>query len=277
MKAITSERVSDSYSDRPHTRLIRRIHVATYEFAKPYADGARVLDFGCGTGYGCAILAECASRVVGVDVAQEAIKESVSKHHSPSIHFLRIGDVQLAPLPFAGRSFDVVTSFQVVEHLRNPVPYLREIVRVLRPSGVFLVSTPNRLARLFPAQRPWNRFHFCEYDAASLQRFLCSAFACVKVLGLSGPALVPELTRTARLRTVLFPITNILVPDMVRRPCLSVLGKAQSYFSSHVVFAEAAEDQSTNEQMAWTGDVSRRASDLLAICRKAVGHAVPDK
>ena len=121
--------------------LIEAEHVARYRWAAQVAAGRRVLDAGCGTGYGCVLLAEGgAEDVVGVDIAAEVL-DSV-RSDMPDAVRLDVADV--AELPYADGEFDLVVCFDVVEHLEDPGRALDEMVRVLAGDGVLLVSTPNR-------------------------------------------------------------------------------------------------------------------------------------
>jgi len=134
-----------------------------------------VLDLGCGTGYGSALLsqAEQAARVVGLDRARPG-RES---RHSRAI-FVR-GDLNC--LPFAAEGFDLVVSFQVIEHLEDPSAYLAGISRVLRPEGVALLTTPNRLQ----SDRE-NPYHVHEYEADELAGLLGRYFERVEMRGVGA-------------------------------------------------------------------------------------------
>src|SRR5262249_52993072 len=133
-------------------------HIARYGFAARFARGKRVLDIGCGTGYGVAELAHDAALAVGIDPAAEAFGEA------------RDGRAQLirasaAALPFPPQSFELVTAFEVIEHLSDWPHLLEEARRVLCAGGMFLVSTPNR--RYYAETRARagpNPFHVHEFE-----------------------------------------------------------------------------------------------------------------
>jgi SAM-dependent methyltransferase len=153
------------------------LHLKRYEFARRYCTGADVLDAGCGVGYGTAFLAEQAGRVVGVDLSEQAIAYARGRYALANVEFV-VGDV--AALPLSDDSFDAVCAFETIEHLPEPVCFLREVKRVLRPGGVFVVSTP-QVERTETA--PVNPHHETEYSAADLERLLGSAFASVELYG----------------------------------------------------------------------------------------------
>ncbi len=141
------------------------IHRKAYSRAAELARGREVLDLGCNNGAGTALIAQAARRVRGVDVSPRAIASARRKYRSSGIEFHRVDGA--AP-QFPDRSFDMVTSFQVIEHVLDVAAYLAEVRRVLRPAGIALLTTPNRVIRLDPGMKPWNRFHVTEYTASGL-------------------------------------------------------------------------------------------------------------
>ncbi len=158
-------------------------HLARYAFAVSHAErlldgraGAaapralRVLDAGCGSGYGAAELASLglAVEVVGVDSSEEALAYARAHYATPNLRFDR-GDCQA--LEFADGELDLVVAFEVLEHLSAPATFLEQAARVLRPSGQLLVSTPNR--HYYSEERGYtNPFHTREYNPAEFDALL---------------------------------------------------------------------------------------------------------
>lgn len=175
-------------------RVLHAMHVRAYDEAVSRAAGRDVLDLGCNSGYGTLRLAAVARRVVGVDVNADAIEAARTRPGADAASFRVIDGVAL---PFPDGSFDLVASFQVVEHIDDPGPYLAEIARVLRPDGVALLTTPNAAIRLDPGMPPWNRFHVREYRAAELSAVLGPYFEQVEVLGMQAP---PDIAAVERAR-----------------------------------------------------------------------------
>ena len=137
-------------------------HLARYAFAVRLARGKRVLDAGCGAGYGSAELALAAESVVGVDIAAEAIEFAQANYQLPN---LRFEQASCTALPFANASFDLVVAFEVIEHLEDWRGFLQDACRVLAPAGQLIVSTPNKL--YYTASRGIhgaNPFHVHEFD-----------------------------------------------------------------------------------------------------------------
>lgn len=138
-------------------------HLARYAFARQYAAARRVLDAGCGTGYGSAELAGVAAQVVGFDVAREAIDDARSRFSRAGLHFTVASG---GSMPFATEAFDLVVAFEVIEHLEDQRGFLKECARVLKPGSLLIVSSPNRLYYAESrAKTGPNPFHTHEFEA----------------------------------------------------------------------------------------------------------------
>lgn len=164
-----------------------RRHEAAYEWLLPIVAGLRVLEVGCGEGYGTAMLAGSAASIVGVDY--DALTATHAAATYPRAAFVR---GNLAALPFADGSFDALVTLQVIEHVWNHREFVAECLRVLRPGGVLVVTTPNRLTFSPGSDVPLNPFHTKEFTAAELAQLLArGGFEVTDVFGLhAGPRLV---------------------------------------------------------------------------------------
>jgi SAM-dependent methyltransferase len=222
----TGERVIEEYYlSSPERYLIYLFHTATYRFALEHARGNRVLDYGCGSGYGSHLLAPACHSITGVDVSADAVAYAAEHYQAANLDYRRIDRAEVARLPFADESFDTVLSFQVIEHIRDVEPYLSEIWRVLKPKGVFVCATPDRSTRLFPWQKPWNIFHVHEFGARDLAQRLTTKFADVEMWRMGGkPAVLEkELQRARRARWVSLPFTLPFIPEPLRVGGLNIL------------------------------------------------------
>jgi len=117
-------------------------HVARYTFAGRLARGKRVLDAGCGAGYGSAELARTALAVTGADIAVDAVEFAREHYRLPNLTFEQ---ASCTSFPYGDASFDLVVAFEVIEHLQDWRAFLTEAARVLSPNGQLVVSTPNKL------------------------------------------------------------------------------------------------------------------------------------
>lgn len=159
---------------------LRYQHLARYEWAAGFCAGARVLDAACGNGYGSRILSRVARSVTSLDIAWESVLDA-----RPSLgRRVLLGDSER--LPFGDASFDVITSFETIEHVRDDRAYVREARRVLAAGGTFLCSTPNR-GLVNPGNSmtdsPFNPFHVREYLPPELEQLLRESFSEVTMLG----------------------------------------------------------------------------------------------
>ncbi len=151
-------------------------HVARYAFARRYAHGKRVLDAGCGTGYGSAELAQSAAAVTGVDISADAIE--YAQRQLPDCQACASWNRPAPPCPCPRESFDLVVAFEVIEHLTDYRAFLNECARVLTREGLFIVSSPNKryYAETRAATGP-NPFHEHEFEAEEFVRELEQVFS----------------------------------------------------------------------------------------------------
>ena len=175
MAEFTGERVIPGQVD---VDLLNE-HLARYTFAARLARGKRVLDAGCGAGYGSAELAQSADSVVGIDCAAEAVEFARANYRLPN---LRFEQASCTGLPHPDRSFDLVVAFEVIEHLEDWRAFLFEVRRVLATNGQFIVSTPNKLYYTESrGGKGTNPFHVHEFDFAEFRSELKSIFPYVSM------------------------------------------------------------------------------------------------
>lgn len=155
-----------------------RRHEVAYLDLRAHCAGAVVLEAGCGEGYGAALLAEVADRVIAVDY-----DEPTAAHVRRSYPAVRMLRGNLVALPLRSSGVDVVATFQVIEHLWDQAEFLTECHRVLRPGGTLLITTPNRITFSPGQDVPLNPFHTRELAAAELAELLRAAGFVVDFLG----------------------------------------------------------------------------------------------
>lgn len=128
-----------------------------------------LLDVGCGDGLLMARVAPLIEQVVGIDSEEDAIRLAREKLSSlPNCEVIRSSCYQL---PFGDQSFEAITSADVIEHLKEPQSYLREICRVLRADGAFVLTTPQ-----WRSDRKWDLRHEREYPAEEIRALLTQFF-----------------------------------------------------------------------------------------------------
>jgi protein-L-isoaspartate O-methyltransferase len=152
-------------------------HYHRYFLARRVASGKSVLDLGCGEGYGSNLLAEVASRVVGVDLSPQAIEHARIRYQRPNLNF-EVSDCRKTGFPDGG--FDLIVCFEMIEHIEEHHQLLSEVKRLLRPGGCFVVSSPDK-AVYSDAQGYENPFHVKELYAGEFRSLLEKNFALVKI------------------------------------------------------------------------------------------------
>lgn len=139
---ITNEGERYLPDPRTYNAAMHLGHTASYREALRYSYGRRVLDLGCGVGYGAFWLASYGARhVTAVDLGHVALRYAESAYPHPRLCYLQANALHL---PFADASFDFIFSSQVIEHVSSAVQFMREIQRLLAPDGFCLITTPNK-------------------------------------------------------------------------------------------------------------------------------------
>ena len=154
-------------------------HYHRYAVVRDLVAGKRVLDVACGEGYGSSMLAEVAVAVTGVDISSEAVLHAEATYVKPNLTYL---EGSATALPFADASFEVVVSFETIEHLAGQAEMVSELRRVLRPEGILIISSPNRPV-YSEESGEHNEFHVKELDFAEFDALLKVQFPAVRYLG----------------------------------------------------------------------------------------------
>jgi GT2 family glycosyltransferase/2-polyprenyl-3-methyl-5-hydroxy-6-metoxy-1,4-benzoquinol methylase/glycosyltransferase involved in cell wall biosynthesis/uncharacterized coiled-coil protein SlyX len=158
---------------------IRLEHYHRYAIALDVVKEKDVLDVACGEGYGSSIMADVARSVVGVDISVDAVQHATATYTKPNLTF-RQGSA--TALGFADASFDVVVSFETIEHLAEQAQMLAEIRRVLRPDGLLVISSPNRPV-YSEESGEHNEFHVKELDFKEFDELLKTQFQSIQYFG----------------------------------------------------------------------------------------------
>ncbi len=139
-------------------------HIQRYDFAKPFIRQKKVLDLGCGSGYGSFELIKLgAKKVEAVDISSKAINYAKKNYHHKNL-FFRVADA--TSIPFPDNSFDVIVSFEVIEHIKNYQMFIKEAFRVLKKPGYFIFSTPNK----DQYRANTSAYHYKEFNPTDLKQ-----------------------------------------------------------------------------------------------------------
>jgi SAM-dependent methyltransferase len=154
-------------------------HWHRYAWAAELVEGRDVLDAACGEGYGSRLLAARARTVTGLDLGEDAVAHARERYRSDNLHF-DAGDA--TKLPYADDSFDVVVSFETLEHLAEQETLLREFRRVLRPRGFLVLSSPDR--KTYSDETGYdNPYHVRELYREELEALVSGVFPAFRLYG----------------------------------------------------------------------------------------------
>lgn len=168
-KLHTAERVSRT--DASDNYVFQR-SILAYHYAAGLVSGD-VLEIGTGMGYGIDVIAPSATSYTTIDKSC-AYDASLPDN-------TRFQQMEVPPIGFADESFDYVISFQVIEHIKRDKDFVKEVSRVLRKGGKFIVSTPN--APMSLTRNPW---HIREYTEQQLRDLLAADFSSIEAYGVNG-------------------------------------------------------------------------------------------
>ena len=155
-------------------------HWHRYYFVKDLVKNKHVCDIACGEGYGSALLAMDAGSVTGVDIDCETIKLAQQKYNNiPNLEYVQLNALNLL---FEDNKFDVVVSFETLEHLEDHNNLLSEFSRVLKKDGVLIISTPDKDV-YSSHDEGHNEFHVKELSASEFNLLIKEKFKYIKTFG----------------------------------------------------------------------------------------------
>jgi SAM-dependent methyltransferase len=199
LHSLESERLSASQF---MPLWVRQEHLARYQFAARYVKDNVIVDCASGTGQGTDCFLRAGARYVyAFDVSESAVNAARSQYASAPVEF-QIGDA--LHLPLADESADIFISLETIEHIEDDAAFVEEIVRVLKPNGLLICSTPNRALTnpgLGSQNQPFNPFHVREYTPDEFSRMFIDRFSETLLYGQNptAPGYVKALSRMAKL------------------------------------------------------------------------------
>lgn len=164
----TGERVIPDQMDPMNGMLLE--HIARYQFAAPFLHG-RVLDFASGSGFGSQLIAKMQKKVVeevvALDISEEAIRYARGRYYHPNVRYV-VGDILDDKLPEQYGQFDFVVSFETIEHIKDYEQFLANVLNLLKPGGMLILSTPFGQGIGQPTNEPFHIHQFTEQEFKSL-------------------------------------------------------------------------------------------------------------
>ena len=291
------EFMHERYVPGTWSKLTEYEHLPRYAFAKGFAVGAHVLDFGCGTGYGAAALAGVAESVTALDIDPAAIQWARDAHRHPRLHFEQRSDLGQG---LAAQSFDLVTCFEMIEHVDHDtqIATIRSIASLLKRDGKLVISTPNPRVTPHYGENP---YHLREMNEDEFLELLRPFFGHVLMLRqwVRPSVLIGDEPIPPRKQIVLSSVTDAPVPApplafvavCSHQPIPPVTGLCQ--FDTSVDFARETSETERALQTLGTENYTRNQelaslSQQLLVCSEELAalrtsrafrllHALGDK
>lgn len=228
--------IQERFVPGTHSKLTDYEHFPRYQLVLPLVAGKRVLDFGCGSGYGSRMLADAAAHVTGVDISEEALTWARQHHRKANLEFVRS---ETLGAELEAGSFEVVTCFEMIEHVdkETQAACLESLARLVAKDGVLIMSTPNPA---ITARYGENPYHIHEMPRGEFVEFLRARLPFVKVVDqFIHPAVLfaPEGTPTAQA-----PLTYEGAGMGVPVAYLGVAGHAEVPALPELVWVDGRED-----------------------------------
>jgi ubiquinone/menaquinone biosynthesis C-methylase UbiE len=245
-------------------------HLHRYLLASEIVTGKIVLDIACGEGYGSAMLATRANKVTGVDISSETIKHARERYKIENLDFI-VGSCIDIPLPDA--SVDLVVSFETIEHLEQHDQMMKEIKRVLSPTGSLLISSPDKY--YYSIETGYiNPFHKKELYQLEFKQLLGNYYKNIIYFGqrvVYGSSILSELLPTSTL-SYFQENETIKTAHGVIKPTywIALASDMQSPDLSSGFFEQPINDSEVIQ--SWRGVVSERDQTIQSLTAKVAEY-----
>ncbi len=236
--------------------------LARYHFALAYVRDKKVLDVGCGARRGPLILSEAARDVVGSDISSEAIAYCARRWPSPRVRYA-VSDA--TALDFVDNVFDVVTSFEVLEHVKDQERLVAELRRVLKSDGVCVLSTPNTRV-MSPGGVFTNPDHTKEFSVDELKIFLSRFFSRVELYGQSLSSRALEVLARQQQSYASLSRVPVFLKRLFPVSVKARLARAYSFFYLRKSAGARPQDIDESDFLIASGRVEE-ARYIIAVCR----------
>lgn len=188
-------------------------HLHRYAIVSDYIKDKIVLDIASGEGYGSNLMSERASFVYGVDIDEATVKEARLKYKNINLEYLT---GSASEIPLKDNSVDIVVSFETIEHHDKHDEMIAEIKRVLKPKGLLIISTPDKL--YYSDERSFNnQFHIKELYKQEFTNLIHRNFSNMQLLiqkYANGNSLIQDETTSDELQIFsgdYLKITNVII------------------------------------------------------------------
>ncbi len=160
------------------------IHMGRYSLAEKYCKNKVILDIACGEGYGTKLLKKWgAKKVVGLDISEESINQANNEFAEKGVGYIVHDATDLSC--FKDNTFDMIVSFETIEHLQEPLKFLQEIKRVAKKKACYIITCPNDYA-YYPTEDQFNPYHVKKYTFEEFQELLNEVFDSSKIKYMIG-------------------------------------------------------------------------------------------
>ena len=197
-------------------RLLRE-HVVRYIFASRFVRDKTVLDIACGSGYGGSYLLNKGARtVIGGDSSEDAIDQALEFYKKDNLEFILLDATKM---PISDNAFEVIVSFETIEHIPEYEKFLSECQRVLDHDGIFICSTPNVI--IPGSEKAVNPYHVNEFNVKQIDEILHKYFSKIELFGegLRGeekPSLKQKLANLIKDKLLWVPFMDKIIRFITR-------------------------------------------------------------
>jgi 2-polyprenyl-3-methyl-5-hydroxy-6-metoxy-1,4-benzoquinol methylase len=188
-------------------------HIQRYKYFEKFYKDKIVLDAACGSGYGSEMISKNgAKKAIGIDINEQIIKDNNRKYNFSNLSFKQLNCQNLTKL---NETFDLVISFETIEHLEDPDTFVKEVYKVLNKNGIFICSTPNILRfKESNLSKLNNEYHLHEFTFEELHNLLSKYF---KIIDTYAQTESLQFLRYLELKNDLFQFQQVVKSSIAMR------------------------------------------------------------
>ena len=236
--------------------------LARYGFALNHIDDKYIIDIGCGARKGPYILSGRAAQVMAMDISPQAIEYCQQNWPSEKINYLT---GSATDIPVKDKTFDVAICFEVIEHVEDYLRVLEEVKRILKPQGLFIMSTPNKVVVGIDG-RLSNPDHFKEFTLEELTKMLKAYFSGVVIYGQSPSSAVLEIEQVRRKSLKAVQKTPVFIKKIIPNRCKDFL--INFYKHLRIKMHKGLDIERIDEaDFSITSDNVEEARYFIAVCK----------